>query len=135
VHVNLAVGVTGRAPNRLNQRARTAQKAFFVRVENRDQAHLRQIEAFAQQVDAYQHVELSGPQISQDFDALHGVDVRVQVAHAHAKLRVVVGELFGHALGEGRDQHALVFLRAHADLREQVVDLAADGAHENLRIE
>jgi hypothetical protein len=38
------------------------------------------------QVDADQHVELAQPQIADDLDALDGVDVRVQVAHAHAVL-------------------------------------------------
>ena len=36
-----------------------AQEAFLVGVEDRDQRHLGQVEALAQQVDADQHVELA----------------------------------------------------------------------------
>ena len=68
------------------------------------------------------------PQIAEDLDALQGVDVGVQVADADAELGVVLGQILGHALGEGGDEDALAG-RALADLVEQVVDLAADGAH------
>ena len=44
------------------------------------------IQSFAQQVDAHQHVELAEPQVADDLHALHGLDVRVQVAHAHVVL-------------------------------------------------
>ena len=56
-------------------------------------------------------------------DALHGFHVRVQVAHLHAVLVQVLGEVFRHALGERGDQHALVLRRAQLDLREHVVHL------------
>ena len=98
-----------------------------------DQRHLGQVEALAQQVDADQHVELAEAQVAQDLDALERVDVRVQVADAHAELAVVLGQILGHALGQRRDQHALAHLDALADLAEQVVDLAADRAHLDLR--
>jgi uncharacterized protein YcfJ len=53
----------------------------------------------------------------------------VHVAAADADLGVVVGEVFGHALGEGGDEDALVDGGAVADLGEEVVDLAFDGAN------
>ena len=55
----LAVDVPRRAADRLDQRALRAQEAFLVRVENRDQRHLGNVESFAQQVDADQHVEFA----------------------------------------------------------------------------
>ena len=60
---------------------RRAQEALLVGVEDRDQRHLGQVEPFAQQVDADQHVELAAPQVAQDLDALERLDVGVQVAH------------------------------------------------------
>ena len=84
-----------------------------------------QIETLAQEVDADQHVELAAAQIAEDLDALQRVDVRVQVAHPHAELGVVLGQILGHALGQRRDQHALVRLDPLADLAEQIVDLMA----------
>ena len=87
-----------------------AQEAFLVRIEDRDQRHLGHVEAFAQQVDADEHVELAEAQVADDLRALHGLDVRVQVAHPHAVLVQVLGEILGHALRQRRDQHALVLL-------------------------
>src|SRR5256885_12132582 len=44
------------------------------------------------------------------FRSLDRVDPRMQIAHAHAVLLQVVGEILGHPLGEGRDEHALALL-------------------------
>ena len=43
-------------------------------------------------------------QIANDLDALDGLDVGMQVAHAHAVLVQVFSEVFGHALGQHGDQ-------------------------------
>ena len=63
----------------LDQRGRRAQEAFLVGVQDADQRHLRQVEAFPEQVDADQDVEDTHPQFAQEFDAAQGVDVGVQV--------------------------------------------------------
>ena len=46
------------------------RKPFLVGVEDRDQRHLGNVEALAQQVDADQHVELAEAQVADDLDAL-----------------------------------------------------------------
>ena len=99
----------------ISERSR-AQIAFLVGVEDGDQRDLGQVEPFAQQVDADQHVELAAAQVADDLDAFERLDVGVQVAHAHAELPVVVGEILGHLLGERRHQDALVAADADADL-------------------
>jgi hypothetical protein len=121
--------VARRTADGLNQTALGAQKAFLVGVQNRHERDFRDVEAFAQQVDAHEHIEGAQAQIAQDLDALDGVDVGVQVTHLDAVLGEVVGELFGHALGQGRDQHALVLVDADADLLQHVVDLVRGGTH------
>ena len=73
-----------RSADRLNQRALGAEEALFVGVEDCDQRHFGDIEPFAQQVDADQHVEFAQPQVADDLDALDGVDVRVQIADLDA---------------------------------------------------
>src|SRR6266545_2139578 len=78
----------------------SAQEALLVGVEDGDQGDLGQVEALAQQVDADQRVELAEPQVAEDLDALHRVDLGVQVAHAQAHLEQVVGEVLGHLLGQ-----------------------------------
>ena len=64
-----------RAPDGLDERAVAAQKPFLIRIENRDERHLGQVESLAQQVDADEHVELAEPQAADDLDALDRVDV------------------------------------------------------------
>ena len=111
------------AADGLDQRAIRTQEAFLVGIEYRHQRHFRHVEALAQQVDADQHVEFAEAQIADDFHALHRVDVRMQVAHADAVLVEVLGQILGHALGQGGDQHPFLPLDPQVDLRQQVVDL------------
>ncbi len=133
--ITVPLHVARRAADGLDQRARRAQIAFLVGVEDRHQRHLRQVEALAQQVDADQHVEVAPAQVADDLDALDRLDVGVEVAHPDADVLAVVGQVLGHLLGERRDQHALVALDAPADLLEQVVDLVARRAHLDLGID
>ena len=53
------VQVARRASDGLYQRALRTQEALLVGIENRDQRNFRHIEAFAQQVDSDQHIELA----------------------------------------------------------------------------
>ena len=62
------------------------RKSFLVGVEDGDQGAFRNVEAFAQQVDADQRVEGAEPQVADDLDALERVDVGVHVAHPDALL-------------------------------------------------
>ena len=112
-----------------------AQEAFLVRIENRHQRNLRQIQALAQQVDADQHVELAAPQIAQDLDAVERAHFRMQIAAVHADLGIIFGQILGHALGQRGHQHALIRLRALADLAQQVVHLALDRPDFDFRID
>jgi hypothetical protein len=126
VEDGFAVHVSGRAPNRLDQRSGRAQEALLVGVEDRHQRDLGKVEALAQQVDAHQHVELAEAQIAQDLHPFDGVDVGMEITHLHPEFGVVLGQVLGHALGESGDKHTLVSGHACADLRQQVVDLAFD---------
>ena len=83
------------------------RKPFLVGVEDRDQRAFGDVEALAQQVDADQHVEGAEAQVADDLDALDGVDVGMHVAHAHAVLVQIFGEVLRHALGQRRHQRAV----------------------------
>ena len=48
----------------------------------------------------------------------------MQIAAADTDFGEIFGQIFGHSLRQSRDQHALTFLRADANLLEEVVDLA-----------
>src|SRR5271163_4222290 len=135
IHDYAAVDMARGAARGLNQRAGRTQVAFFIGVQNRDQRHLRQIEAFAQQVDSDQHVELTLAQAADYFDALDRLDIRMQVAHADAEVVVVVGQILGHLLVQAGHQHSLVDGDALVNLLEQIIDLRAGLAHFDLRID
>ena len=47
----------------------------------------------------------------------------------------IIGQLFGHALGQGRDQHSFSFLDPQIYFSQQVVDLGGCRSHDNLRID
>ena len=59
----------------------------------------------------------------------------MQVAHFHTVVGEVVGQLFGHAFGEGGDQHALVFVHPYANFLQHIVHLVRGGSHFHLGVD
>ena len=112
-----AVDVAGRAADRLHERAVGAEKPFLIGVEDRHEGYLGQIEPFAQKIDSHQDIEVAQPKAAENFHPLDGVDVGVQIAHPHSGLLQIVGEVFGHALGERGDQDSLALRLTHAGSR------------------
>ena len=108
---------------------------FDLSIENRDEGHLRHIQAFAQQVYSDEDVELSKSQVANDLNSFDGLDVRVQVAYAHAVVVQVLGEVFRHALGQCRNEHPLIKGDAAVDLRQHVVDLRSNRTDLNLWVD
>ena len=123
IHDHAPLGVARGAPDGLDQRGFRAQKAFLIGVQDRHQPAFGNIQPLAQQVDADQHVKGPKPQIAQDLDPFDRVDVGMHVAHADALFMQVFGQILGHALGQGGDQHAHVARGHPADFVEQVIDL------------
>ena len=126
VEDHFAVEVAGGAAGGLDEAGGAAQIALLVGVENGHQRDLGQVEALAQQVDADQHVELAFAQGAQDFHALDGVNLAVQVLDVDADLAQVIGQFLGGALGQGGHQHALLGVGPLAAFVDQVVDLARE---------
>ncbi len=91
VENRFAVHVTRRAANRLDKRTFGAQEALFVGIENSHQRHFRHVQPLTKQVDTHQHVELAKTQIADNLHTLHGVDIRVQIAH----FLTVLFQIFG----------------------------------------
>ena len=58
----------------------------------------------------------------------------MHVLHVHAHIAVVIREVFRHALGQRRDQHAFASFRAVANLAQQVVNLIVRGPDLDKRI-
>ena len=126
------VEVTGRPANGLDQAALGAQKTLFISIQNGDQTDFGNVQALAQQVDTHQHIKGAQAQVAQNLDPLYRVHVTVQIAHLHAVVGQVVGELLGHALSERGDQHALIFVNANADFLQHIVNLMGRRPHLDL---
>src|SRR5712691_679824 len=127
--------VASRPPDGLDQGASIAHVALLVSVEDRDKRDLRQVEAFAQQVDTNEHVVNTQAQVTQNLDPLEGIDVGVQVVHLDAHLAQVVRHVFRHLFRQYGDQRALLLVDPLVDLSEQVVDLTRGRTHLDRRID
>src|SRR5581483_3822478 len=129
-----SVQIACAAPDGLNQRSTRTQETFFVRVENGDERHLRQVEPLPQQVDTDQHIKLTLAQIAKNLYPLQRLDFRMHIAATHAHFRVVLGQVFGHAFSQRGYQDTLVTLGSLPNLVQQVVNLSLYGANLHLRV-
>ena len=135
IHDDQAVDVAGGAAGGLRESAAAAQEPLFVGIQDGHQGHRGDVQAFAQQVYADEHVEEAVLEILDDFYTLGGIHVGMDVAAAHAVTGEVAVQFLGHALGEGGHQHALVYLGPLADFFHQVVHLVFGGTHLHGRVQ
>src|SRR5690606_15802138 len=124
----VAVDVAGGAAGGLDEAGFVAQETLLVGVEDADQRDFREVEPLAQQVDADQYVEGCGAELAEDFHALDGVDVGVDVADLQAGALEAFGEVLRGFLGQRRDEDALALVHALAAEFDGFVDLAAERA-------
>lgn len=73
-HDDLSVLVSGGAANGLEESVSGSEKSLFVGVQNGDEGNFWEVESFAQKVDANNDVDFSQSEVSDDFDAVEGVD-------------------------------------------------------------
>ena len=118
----------------LDQARFAAQKTFLVRVQNRHERNFRQIQAFAQQVDADEHVEFAFAERAQNFDALDGVNLAVEILDVDADAAQVIRQFLGSALGQRRDEHALLRVGAFAAFLDEIVNLAFERLERDLGV-
>ena len=126
--------VTGCTTNSLNQRCRRSQETFLIGIEDRHQAHFRQVQALTQQVNAHQYVIGAHPQLPQQLNSLQGIDVTMQVTHTNTGLGEVVGKVLRHLLRQRCHQYAFIAFSPDADLFHQIINLALGRFDDNLRI-
>src|SRR5439155_92506 len=132
---HFAVNVPRGATGGLNQAGGAPQITLLVGVENRDERDFRQIESFAQQVNADEHIELALAQRAQNLDALNRVNFAVQVTHVDPDVAQIVGQLLGRAFGECRHQDALLLFDPFARCFDKVVDLASERFDRDVRVD
>ena len=134
VHVHFAGNIAGRATNGLDQGRCGTEKTFFIGIQNGNQGDLGQVKTLAEEVDAHKDVVFAEPELAEQFHPLQGIDVRVEVAHAHAVFQQVVGKIFCHLLGQRGHQHAFFFLHAQPNFVDEVVDLPIGGFDHHFRV-
>ena len=59
--------IAGGTAERLNQRAGGSQKALFVRIQNADQGHLRNVQTFSQKINPHKYIKYIQSKISHNF--------------------------------------------------------------------
>src|ERR1017187_4232640 len=84
-----ALLVPRRAPRRLYEARLAPQEALLVGVQDGDKRDLGQVQPLPQEVDPDERVEVSKPQVAQDLDPLHGIDVGMQVLDPDLRLAQV----------------------------------------------
>src|SRR3989338_852908 len=116
--------VARRAANRLNERGLTAQESLFVRVENRDKLHFRQIQALAQEVDADEYVKRSFPEIRERLYPVYGLHVAVDVARSYVALGKIGREVLSHFLRKYGDHRPSTALSHYLGFDYKIFNLA-----------
>jgi len=135
VHDDHAFCVSGSTADGLDETGLAAQKTFLVGIQNGHQAHLRQVQTLAQQVDTHHHVDAAQAQVLDDLHALEGVHLVVHILDLDALFGEVVGEVLGHFLGQGGHQHPLLPGNAGVDLAQKVHHLPFHRAHRDDRVQ
>ena len=130
-----ALGISRGAADGLNQTGLTAEEALLIRIEDRHQRHLGQVETFTQEVNTHQHIELTKAQVADDLHTLQGRHIRVHIPHADTALTEMGGQVLCHPLGEGGHQHTLVALGASLNFGGQIFDLSLHAADFHAGIE
>ena len=135
IHHNLALCIAGSAANCLYKRSFRAEEAFFIRVQDRNQRYLWQVETFTQQVDANQHIIHSQPKVTDQLHALNRLYVMMHIAHLNANPFQIAGQILCHFLGQRGNQNPFPACRAGINFTDQVIDLPFNGPHFDLRVE
>ena len=135
IHDDQALRVSGSPADGLDQGRLGPEEALLVRVQNSHQAHLRQVQALPQQIDAHQHVELAHTQVPDDLHAFDGGHVRVHIPDPDPGAPQVLRQVLSHLFGQCGDQHPLAALRPLPDLAQQIVDLALHRPNLDLRVQ
>ena len=130
-----AIGISRCPACGLGQGAIVAEETFFIGIEDSDEGHLWQIESFAEQVNADQHIELAQSKIAQDFHPFHRIHFGVDISHAYIESAQVLGQFFRHAFSQGSNQHPFVSFSAFVYFFEEVINLVETGSHFDRRIE
>ena len=135
VHDNMPFCITGRTADRLDQRRLGTQKSFFIRVQDRNQCDLRNIQSFPQKINADQNIEYVQAHISHDLCTFQCINIRMQIPHTYSQLTHIVGKIFCHTLGQRCYQYFMFIGNLFIHFSDQIIDLSFYRPHFYFRIQ
>src|SRR6266496_3947851 len=119
----------------LNEGSLAAQKTFLVRVQNAHQRNFGKIEAFPEQVDTDENIEIRRAQSAQNFHSLDCVDITMQVPNFQSDVAQIISQIFRCSLGQRCYQNSLAFFHALTAELNRLVDLILERLKRDFRIE
>ena len=103
IHDHMPLRIAGGAADRLDQRRLRTQEAFLIRIQDRYQRNLRNIQPLPQKVNANQHVEHIQTHIPDDLRPLQRVNVGMQVLYPDPHFTHIIGQILRHPLRQRRN--------------------------------
>ncbi len=135
IHDNMALGISSRPADGLDQGSLRTQEPFFIRIQYGHQSDLRYIQSFSQQVDTHQNIKHIQPHVPDDLRTFQGINIGMQILHPYSHLFHILGQIFRHPFGQRCYQHFIFLLYFPVDLTDQIVNLAFHRLHDNFRIQ
>ena len=135
IHDNMSFRITRCTPNRLNQGSLGTQEAFLIRIQNRHQRNLRNIQTLTQQIDSHQYIKHIQTHVPDDLRPLQRVDIRMQVLHTNSYIAHIGCQVFRHPFGQRRHQNLMMVRHFLVDLRDQIINLSFHRPHIHFRIQ
>ena len=109
IHDHAALDIARSPSAGLDEGGFAAQKALLIGIEDGHQGDFGNVEPFAQQVDAHQHIKIAAAQIANDLHPLDGVDIGMEIFGFDIQLCQIFGEIFGQALCQSGDEDTAPF--------------------------
>ena len=111
------------------------QESFLIRIQNRHQRNLRQVQSFTQQIDTNQHVKQTFPQVIHNLYPLQGIHITMDIITTDTHTCHISRQLFSHPLRQSRYQNPFIHSRPLGNLFHQIIYLIQGRAHFNNRIQ
>ena len=135
IHNDAPLGISCRTPNGLNQRGFGTQEALLICIQNGNQTDLGDIQTLTQKVDADQHIKDIHTQITNDFQTLQCINIRMEIAHAHPCFTQVIRQAFCHFFRQGCHKNLIACLCGFSDLGKQIINLPMNGTNGNFGVQ
>ena len=135
VHDDMPLCVTRCPADRLDQRGAGTQEAFFIRIQDRHQCDLGNIQPLPQKVNAHEYIKYIQTHIPDDLRTLQGIDIGVQVFDTDTHLAHIVGQVLGHSFCQCGYQNLILFCNLLIHFSDQIVDLPLHRTDRDLGIQ